>query len=90
MTCLDRAVTLLRGTLAGAVVSGVPLPFLDCFLDANGTALAATGRGLLVVFGIWFQPSLSLNPGRWIPDTVGVGYDSKVELEAATTASRTA
>jgi hypothetical protein len=34
--------TALRGMLGGGLVS-VALPFLDCFLDVNGTALAATG-----------------------------------------------
>lgn len=77
MTLSRRRV--LRGTLAGAAVT-VPLPFLDCFLNSSGDALAATGEALPVVFGTWFQP-LGLNPGRWIPDTTGRNYESKVELK---------
>ncbi len=53
--------TVLRGMLGGTAVS-VALPFLDCFLNTNGTALAATGGELPVVFGSWFQ-NLGFNPG---------------------------
>lgn len=74
---LDRR-TLLRGTLGGATI-GVGLPLLDCFLNGNGTALAAGGP-LPVAFGTWFQ-HLGLNPGRWVPDTVGPNYENKVELK---------
>ncbi len=41
--------TVLRGAFNGAAVC-VALPFLDCFLDDNGAALAATGTPLPVVF----------------------------------------
>lgn len=70
--------SILRGAIAGASV-GVSLPLLDCFLNDNGTALAATGAALPVVFGTWFQP-LSFTPGRWLPDAVGRGYVTKPEL----------
>ena len=43
----------LRGMLEGSVVS-VALPLLDCFLNDNGTALAATGSPLPVRFGTWY------------------------------------
>jgi len=43
----------LSGLLGGAAV-GVTLPFLDCFLNDNGTALAATGAPLPVRFGTWY------------------------------------
>ena len=59
----------LRGMLGGAAVT-VGLPFLDCFLNENGTALAATGTPLPVRFGTWFW-GLGLNPGRWEPPAVG-------------------
>jgi hypothetical protein len=62
----------------GASVS-VCLPFLDCFLDENGAALAATGAPLPVCFGTWWQ-GLGFNPGRWIPGTVGKGFKNNVEL----------
>jgi len=70
--------TALRGMLGGAAVN-VALPFLDCFLNGNGTALAATGAPLPVRFGTWFW-GCGLTPGRWIPDKTGAGYDMKPEL----------
>lgn len=70
--------SVLKGVIGGAAVT-VPLPFLDCFLNANGTALAATGAPLPVCFGTWFQ-NLGFNPGRWIPSTTGKGYKNNVEL----------
>ena len=71
--------TILRGTLSGMAVT-VPLPFLDCMLNGNGTAFAATGDALPVVFGTWMQP-LGLTPGRWIPDSTGASFENKVELK---------
>jgi len=59
---------VLRGMLGGAAVT-VGLPFLDCFLDGNGVALA-DGSKLPVCFGTWFW-GLGLNPGRWEPPTAG-------------------
>lgn len=70
--------TVLRGALGGTAV-GVALPFLDCFLNGNGTA-QANGAALPPVFGTWFQ-GLGLTPGRWQPDTVGRDYESKPELK---------
>jgi hypothetical protein len=64
--------------MGGAAVS-VGLPFLDCFLNESGTALAATGAPLPVVFGTWFW-GCGLNPGRWEPATFGKGYDFGTEL----------
>lgn len=71
--------TALRGMLGGGLVS-VALPFLDCFLDVNGTALAATGAQLPVRFGTWFW-GCGLTPGRWIPAKTGTGYDMPPELK---------
>lgn len=71
--------TILRGMLNGAAVS-VALPFLDCFLNDNGTALAATGTPLPVRFGTWFW-GCGLNPGRWEPKKVGAGYEITPELQ---------
>jgi hypothetical protein len=65
--------------LGGGLVS-VALPFLDCFLDVNGTALAATGAQLPVRFGTWFW-GCGLTPGRWIPAKTGTGYDMPPELK---------
>ncbi|MBL8645420.1 MAG: DUF1552 domain-containing protein [Rhodospirillaceae bacterium] len=43
---------LLRGTVGGAAIT-VALPFLECFLDGHGEALAS-GAPLPVRFGTWF------------------------------------
>lgn len=71
---------VLRGLLDGVAVT-VGLPFLDCMLDTNGRALAATGASLPVCFGTWFY-GCGLNPGRWEPATSGPGYQFGVELAA--------
>jgi len=60
---------VLKGMLAGSAVT-VGLPFLDCFLNENGTAVAATGQSLPSIYGSWSW-SLGLNPGQWEPPTVG-------------------
>ena len=64
---------LLRGMLGGAAVA-VALPFLDCFLNENGTALAATGQALPVRFGTWFW-GCGMTPQRWIPNKVGRDFN---------------
>jgi len=71
--------TALRGMLGGGAVS-VALPFLDCFLNTNGTALAATGAPLPLRFGTWFW-GCGLTPGRWIPQKTGAAYDMPPELK---------
>lgn len=69
----------LRGAMgAGAVTVG--LPFLDCYLNNAGTAFAATGAQLPVVFGTWFQ-DLGFNPGRWVPAKTGFDFENNVELK---------
>jgi hypothetical protein len=55
-----RRRTLLRGMLGGAAVT-VGLPFLDCFLNDHGTALAS-GRPMPPRFGTWFW-GLGFQPG---------------------------
>lgn len=69
---------VLKGALGGAAVT-VGLPFLDCFLNDSGTALAATGKELPVVFGTWYQ-GLGFDPGQWIPEKIGAGYTNKYQL----------
>jgi hypothetical protein len=71
--------SVLRGMMGGAAIS-VGLPILDCFLNTNGTAFAATGQALPVRFGTWFW-GCGLNPGRWEPDKIGADYDIKPEME---------
>ncbi len=70
---------MLRSTSLG-LATVVGLPLLDCFLTTNGDAMAATGAPLPVCFGTWWQ-GLGLNPGRWIPEKVGAGYEHNVELK---------
>ena len=70
---------VLRGMMGGAAVS-VGLPFLDCMLNTNGTALAS-GAALPVAFGTFFW-GCGLNPGRWEPKTVGSHYDMNIETAA--------
>ena len=70
--------SLLRGMMGGAAIS-VGLPFLDCFLNTNGTALA-DGQALPVNFGTWFW-GLGLNPGRWEPAKAGKLEAMNAELQ---------
>ena len=73
---------VLRGMMEGAAV-GLALPFLDCFLDENGKALAANREALPVCFGTWFY-GCGFNPGRWEPKTTGPNYQFGIELEPLT------
>jgi len=56
------------------------LPLLDCFLNANATALAQ-GAPLPLRFGAWMW-GCGMNPDRWTPATEGTGYDLPIELQA--------
>lgn len=80
MAHYDRRGFLLRGIFAGGAVA-VGLPFLDYFLNDNGTAFAATygGGRLPVRFGTWFW-GCGMIPDRWNPKTAGAGYDLPPEL----------
>ncbi len=69
---------VLRGMMNGAAVT-VGIPFLDCFLDSNGTALAS-GQELPVAFGTWVQ-GLGFNPGFWEPKVLGKGYTNNTQFE---------
>jgi len=60
---------VLKGIMGGAAVT-VGLPFLDCFLNTNGTALAATGQKLPDIYGTWYW-GLGFTPGRWEPAAPG-------------------
>lgn len=62
--------SLLRGVIGGGAVS-VALPFLDCFLDDNGEALAS-GAPIPVRFGTWYW-GMGHTPGHAIKDRADVG-----------------
>jgi hypothetical protein len=76
MTKLTRRY-VLKGMLAGSAVT-VALPFLECFLDSNGEALAS-GAPIPTRFGTWFW-GCGVNAARWFPDKVGADYDLKPQL----------
>ncbi|HEV2668184.1 MAG TPA: DUF1552 domain-containing protein, partial [Blastocatellia bacterium] len=76
--------TFLRGMLNGAAVC-VGLPFLDRFLNGNGTAFA-DGAMLPVRFGTYFWGlGLTDTPTggtRWVPSKTGRDYEIMPELES--------
>jgi hypothetical protein len=65
--------------MMGSAAVTVAIPFLDCFLDTNGTALAS-GSPLPVRFGTWFW-GCGMNPQRWVPTRMGPDYDLPAELK---------
>jgi hypothetical protein len=56
------------------------MPFLDCFLDNKGKALAATGRPLPTRFGTYFY-GLGLTKQLWIPKNGGKDWDMTTQLK---------
>ena len=72
---------VLRGMMAGGVVS-VGLPFLDCLLNENGTAFAATGRALPPRFGTWFWGLGLGESSDWVPKATGSDYELPHSLGA--------
>jgi hypothetical protein len=75
---------VLQGLLNGCAVS-VALPLLDCFLNDNGTALAATGaaRGAPIPlrFGTWTW-GLGMSEAVFVPKKDGANFDLPPELSA--------
>jgi hypothetical protein len=71
--------TVLRGIVQGGAV-GVALPLLNCFLNTNGQALAATGQRIPVRFGTWIW-GCGFIPEKWIPTATGSGYVLPEDLE---------
>ena len=65
--------------MIGGSSVGMALPLLDCFLDTNGTALAATGQPIPTRFGTYFY-GCGLTDVLWVPDKVGADYDIKPQL----------
>jgi hypothetical protein len=61
---------ILRGMLNGGAVA-VALPFLDCFLDGNGEALAS-GAPVPVRFGTWYW-GMGHTPGHAVRERTDVG-----------------
>lgn len=76
---LDRRL-VLRGMLAGSAVT-VGLPYLDCQLNGNGDAIAATRARIPLRFGTWFW-GLGLNEGEWQPKQTGTNYELSRQLIA--------
>jgi Protein of unknown function (DUF1552) len=68
----------MKGMMNGLGIA-VGVPLLDCFLDGNGQALAATSKPVPIRFGTWFW-GLGVNPTRFFPDNPGPNYDLKPEL----------
>lgn len=71
---------ILRGMLGGGAIA-VALPFLDCFLNGNGSALAGTGAPLPTRFGTWFW-GLGMNDPVFIPKKIGADFDLPEEIAA--------
>ncbi|MCB2107450.1 MAG: DUF1552 domain-containing protein [Rhodobacteraceae bacterium] len=70
---------LLRGTLGGCAIS-VGVPFLDCFLDGHGEALA-DGSPVPTRFGTWFW-GLGMNKKIFVPKKTGPDFDLPEEIES--------
>lgn len=73
-----RRRTLLRGLFHGSAVT-VALPFLDCFLDGNGEALAATGQRIPTRFGTYFW-GCGLTKALYLPKSTGQNYEMTPQL----------
>ena len=75
MSAIDRLSRrqVMRGMLGGTAIT-VALPLLECFLNENGTAYAASGKSLTPCFGSWFF-ALGLVPRIWIPKETGNHFE---------------
>ena len=71
---------LLRGLFQGSAAC-VSLPFLDCFLDSKGEALAATGRAIPTRFGTFFW-GCGLTKTLFLPKSAGANYEDMPQLAA--------
>ena len=69
----------LQGTLNGSAVT-VALPFLNCFLNDNGTALAS-GAPIPLRFGTWSW-GLGMSEAVFVPKTTGANYELPEEIAA--------
>jgi len=68
---------VLRGVLNGGAVT-VALPFLNCFLNNNGTALA-DGSAMPVRFGTWFW-GLGIDKDVFVPKKTGTNFELPEEI----------
>jgi hypothetical protein len=71
--------TLLRGLFQGSATAMVALPFLDCFLDNSGRALAATGKPIPTRFGTFFW-GCGLTKALFLPKNTGLNYEDTPQL----------
>jgi hypothetical protein len=71
---------VLKGMLAGGTVT-VGLPILDCMLNTNGTAFAATGAPIPLRFATWFW-GLGFGEGVWVPKTAGANFELPMQMRA--------
>ena len=69
---------LLRGLFQGSAAT-MALPFLDCFLDSKGEALAATGRAIPTRFGTFFW-GCGLTKALYLPKSTGANYEDTPQL----------
>ena len=69
---------LLRGLFQGSATA-MALPFLDCFLDGNGKALAATGTAIPTRFGTFFW-GCGLTKALYLPKSSGASYEDTPQL----------
>jgi len=69
---------LLRGLFQGSAAV-MALPFLDCFLDSKGEAVAATGRAIPTRFGTFFW-GCGLTKALYLPKAVGANYEDTPQL----------
>ena len=72
--------SLLRGLFQGSAAV-MALPFLDCFLDSKGQALAATGRAIPTRFGTFFW-GCGLTKTLFLPKSSGANYEDMPQLES--------
>ena len=75
---LDRRF-LLRGMFHGSAAT-MMLPFLDCFLDSKGKALAATGQKVPTRFNTFFF-GCGLTKQLWVPKAAGQNYETTAQLK---------
>ena len=68
---------VLKGMLNGSVVS-IALPFLDCFLNESGTALAS-GAPIPQRFGTWSW-GLGMSEAIFVPKKTGANFDLPPEI----------